>query len=144
MTALKLNREFFLRHLGVAVLFFGMSCWFGYDGYVAYPQHDDEWFETRHLKRDNAIQRQKEFMILALVASLVVGGHLLAVSRLRFSFDDDGFEFNGKRTAFGDVKTVDRSKWEKKGIVKVNGITLDAWHHVGVREFEKRLAACGK
>ena len=57
---------------------------------------------------------------------------------------DDGFEFNGKRTAFGDVKTVDRSKWEKKGIVKVDGITLDAWHHVGVREFEKRLAACGK
>ena len=143
MTALKLNREFFVRHLGVAVLFFGMACWFGYDGYVAYPRHDDGWFETRHLKRDNAIRRQKEFMVLAFIASLVVGGHLFAVSRLRFSFDDEGFVHNGRRTAFRDVKTVDRSKWEKKGIVKVDGITLDSWHHTGVREFEKRLAECG-
>ena len=87
-------------------------------------------------------QRQKEFMVLAFLASLAVGGHLFAVSRLRFSFDDEGFVFNGNRTSFGDVKTVDRSKWEKKGIVKVDGITLDSWHHVGVKEFEKRLAEC--
>ena len=35
MTVLKLNREFFLRHLGVALLMFGLGCWFGYDGYVS-------------------------------------------------------------------------------------------------------------
>ena len=139
MTVLKLNREFFLRHLGVAVLFFCMGCWFGYDGYVAYPEHDDAWFEAQHLRRDNAIRRQKEFMVLAFLASALVGGHLWAVSRLRFAFDDDGFVFRGKRTAYGNVKTVDRSKWEKKGIVKVDGITLDAWHHTGVKEFEEKL-----
>ena len=139
MTHLKLNREFFLRHLGVAILFFGMGCWFGYDGYVAYPAHDDDWFETRHLRRDNAIQRQKEFMVLALLASVAVGGHLWAVSRLRFAFDGDGFVFRGRRTAYRDVKKVDRSKWEKKGIIRVDGITLDAWHHTGVREFVERL-----
>ena len=139
MTSLRLNREFAFRHLGVAILFFGMGCWFGYDGYVAYPKHDDAWFETRHLRRDSAIRRQKEFMLLAFLASAAVGGHLWAVSRLRFSFDDDGFVFRGKRTAYGDVKTVDRSQWETKGIVRVDGITLDAWHHEGVREVERRL-----
>ena len=56
-----------------------------------------------------------------------------------FSFDDEGYVHDGRRTAYGDIKTVDRSKWEKKDIIKVDGITLDAWHHVGVREFEKKL-----
>lgn len=139
MTVLKLNREFFLRHLGVAILMFGLGCWFGYDGYVSYPQQDESWFEERHLRRDNAIRRQKEFMILAFLASAVIGGHLWGVSRLRFAFDDAGFVHDGRRTAYGDVKEVDRSKWGKKGILKVDGITLDAWHHTGVREFEKRL-----
>ena len=139
MTTLRLNREFFVRHLGVALLFFGMACWFGYDGYVAYPQRDDAWFEAQHLRRENATRRQKEFMVLALLAAAAVAGHLFAVSRLRFSFDDEGYVHDGRRTAYGDIKTVDRSKWEKKGILKVDGITLDAWHHTGVREFEKRL-----
>ena len=77
--------------------------------------------------------------LLAFLAAAVIGGHLWGVSRLRFAFDDAGFVHGGRRTAYGDVKEVDRSKWEKKGILKVDGITLDAWHHTGVREFEKRL-----
>lgn len=139
MKRLKLNPEFFYRHLAVCILMLGMGCWFGYDGYVAYPSHDDAWFEARHLRRDNAIRRQKEFMVLAFIASVAVGGHLWAVSRLRFAFDDGGFVFRGRRTAYGDVGKVDRSKWEKKGIIRVDGITLDAWHHSGVREFVERL-----
>ena len=30
-----LNKEYAVRHLGVTILFFGMGCWFGYDGFVA-------------------------------------------------------------------------------------------------------------
>ena len=37
MKRLKLNPEFFYRHLAVCLLMFGMSCWFGYDGLVACP-----------------------------------------------------------------------------------------------------------
>ena len=37
MKRLKLNPEFFYRHLAVCLLMFGMSCWFGYDGFVRYP-----------------------------------------------------------------------------------------------------------
>ena len=34
MKRLKLNPEFFYRHLAVCLLMFGMGCWFGYDGFV--------------------------------------------------------------------------------------------------------------
>ncbi len=133
MTRLTLNREFAVRHLGVALLMLGLSGWFAYDGYVAYPAHDDEWFERQHLRRESATRRQREFMVLALVAAVVIAGHVGAVARLDFSYDGDGFECGGVRRRFADVKSVDWTKWERKGIVKVDGIVLDAWHHSGVR-----------
>ena len=133
MTRLTLNREFAVRHLGVALLMLGLSGWFAYDGFVAYPEHDDEWFERQHLRKDAATRRQREFMVLALVAAVVIAGHVGAVAKFDFSYDDDGFVCGGVRRRFADVKSVDWSKWEKKGIVKVDGIVLDAWHHAGVR-----------
>ena len=139
MKKLVLNREFAVRHLGVALLMLGLSGWFAYDGYVAYPKHDEAWFEQQHLNKDSAIRRQREFMILAFVAALVIAGHVGAVARLDFSYDDDGFVCGGVKRRFADVKSVDWSKWEKKGIVKVDGIVLDAWHHTGVREVAEKL-----
>ena len=139
MTKLVLNREFAVRHLGVALLMLGLSGWFAYDGYVAYPERDDAWFEQRHLVKENATRRQREFMVLALVAALVVAGHVALVARLDFEYDEDGFVCGGERRRFADVRSVDWSKWEKKGIVKVCGITLDAWHHEGVRDAASRL-----
>ena len=139
MKKLTLNREFALRHLGVALLMLGLSGWFAYDGYVAYPEHDDEWFERQHLRKENAIRRQREFMVLALIAAIVIAGHVGAVARLDFSYDEEGFVCGGVMRKFADVKSVDWSKWEKKGIVKVDGIVLDAWHHVGVRDVAKIL-----
>ena len=139
MTKLVLNREFAVRHLGVALLMLGLSGWFAYDGYVAYPERDDAWFEQRHLVKENATRRQREFMVLALVAALVVAGHVALVARLDFEYDEDGFVCGGERRRFADVRSVDWSKWEKKGIVKVDGIVLDAWHHTGVRAVAERL-----
>ena len=46
---LTLNREFAFRHLGVAVLFFGLCCWFLYDGFVTYPKMDDATFSEQIL-----------------------------------------------------------------------------------------------
>lgn len=139
MKKLVLNREFAVRHLGVALLMLGLSGWFAYDGYVAYPKHDEAWFEQQHLNKESAIRRQREFMILAFVAALVIAGHVGAVARLDFSYDDDGFVCGGVKRRFADVKSVDWSKWEKKGIVKADGIVLDAWHHKGVREVAAKL-----
>ena len=32
-----------------------------------------------------------------------------------------------------------KEKKEKKGIVKVDGITLDAWHHTGAKELHEKV-----
>ena len=141
MTKLRLNREFAVRHLGVALLMLGLSGWFAYDGYVAYPEHDDAWFEQQHLRKDNAIRRQREFMVLALLAAVVIAGHVGLVAKFDFSYDETGFSCGRVKRSFADVKSVDWSKWEKKGIVKMDGIVLDAWHHVGVKDVAEILKA---
>jgi len=156
---LTINKEFLKRHLFTVVVFAGMGAWFGYDGFVRYPdmpaaalyssiesaQPPPEMAEEKLQSfKAEKIRRQREFCAILMLAALLVGIHAFAISRLKFSFDDDGFAWNGKRYSFGEVKSVDRSRWEKKGILKLaipdGNVTLDAWHHTGVAEFEKRLA----
>ena len=74
----------------------------------------------------------------------VVGSRLAKSARFLFEFDDEGYVCRGRRHAYADIKKVDRSKWEKKGIVKVNGIELDSWHHLGIKEFVAKLDALEK
>lgn len=139
MTRLKVNPEFFRRHLFVTVLMAGLGGWFGYDGFVKYPSESDEFFASRHLERETATERQKQFMALSLLASLAVGLHLLKICRFSFAFDDEGFEYKGVRRSYSEIADVDRSLWEKKGILKVDGIVLDSWHHLGVKEFAAKV-----
>ena len=40
MKSFTLNREFFIRHLGVTLLMAALGCWFVYDGSVVYPKMD--------------------------------------------------------------------------------------------------------
>jgi len=156
---LTINKEFLKRHLFAVIVFAGMGVWFGYDGFVRYPDTSAAALyasiesvepppgmaeeKLQSFKADK-IGRQREFCAILMLAALLVGIHAFVISRLKFSFDDDGFSWNGKRYSFGDVKSVDRSKWAKKGILKLalpdGNVTLDAWHHTGVAEFEKRLA----
>ena len=148
---LTLNREFAVRHVGVALLMLGLSCWFGYDGFVRYPatpaadlyrsiegSDAPAGFNLEAFKVQKT-QTQYGFTLLTFLAALVIGGHVWLLSKFRFEFDDESYTFAGKRVAIKDVKSVDRSQWEKKGIVKVDGIKLDAWHHVGVKEFVEKL-----
>lgn len=158
---LKLNREFLLRHLFVAVLMAGLACWFGYDGFVRYPRSDArdlyvsiEGSEPPAGLDLEAFKAQKTksqhgFALLSLLASAAVALHLLAVSRLRLRFDEDGFDFGGRRRAYGDVASVDDSKWESKGISKVTladgaRVVVDSWHHEGAKEFHEMLIGKAK
>ena len=34
---------------------------------------------------------------------------------------------------------LDSEHMGKKGIIKIDGITLDSWHHLGVNEFVEKL-----
>jgi hypothetical protein len=45
---------------------------------------------------------------------------------------------------FSDISHCDRRQWDSKGIIVVytkdnKHFVLDAWHHVGVKELEKKL-----
>ena len=148
MKALKLNREFMTRHVGVALLMLGLGGWFGYDGLVKYPE-TSAYDLYRSIEKSEPpagidlaafktqkTQTQLGFAAFALLAALLVGGHVAWLASFKFAFDDEGFVVggNGKRRAFADVKSIDWSKWEKKGIVRMDFVTLDAWHHEGVKE----------
>ena len=150
---LKLNREYATRHLFVTLLMLGLGGWFGYDGFVRYPatpaaelyksiegSDAPAGFNLEAFKAQKT-KTQYGFTFLCFLAALIVGSRLFASYKFDFDFDDEGFTYAGKRRAYSDIKKVDRSQWEKKGIVKVDGIVLDAWHHLGVKEFVTKLGS---
>ena len=150
---LKLNSEYAMRHLFVTLLMVGLCCWFGYDGFVRYPatpaaelyksiegSDAPDGFDLEAFKAQKT-KAQYGFTFLTLFVALVVGSRLAKSARFQFEFDDEGYVYRGRRHAYADIKKVDRSKWEKKGIIKVNGIELDSWHHLGVKEFVAKLDA---
>ena len=153
---LTLNREFAFRHLGVAVLFFGLCCWFLYDGFVTYPKMDDATFNEQILHgrqgdfgklKQEAINRQYQFAGICGVAALLIA---LGVGRCRLQtleWDDaqmSGSLTGGKPLAFADVSGVDDRRWEKKGILVVYAkdgrrFTLDTWHHAGAKDLAQKI-----
>jgi hypothetical protein len=157
---LKLNREFAMRHGFVALLLAAMGGWFAYDGYVTYPSMTPEalYEQIEHSKPpspeaaqkvyENAIPRQKQLMGLCFLGSLVVAFGLWRAWRFSFEYDESGFSFGGVRHAFGDVASIDDSRWKKKGIMSLKlsdgrKITLDAWHNTGVEGFREILNGRG-
>ena len=152
MTRLKLNPEYAKRHLFVTLLMIGLGCWFGYDGFIRYPATPAaELYESIEgsdapMNVDiEAFKRQKigtqyGFTILSFFVAAVVGSRLMRSKRFKFGYTDEFYVYRGRRHPLSAIRKVDRSQWEKKGIVKVDGITLDAWHHVGVKEFVEKIA----
>lgn len=146
-----INKEYAMRHLFVVLLMTGLCCWFGYDGFVRYPQtpaaelyRSIEGSEAPANYNLEAFKKQKTqtqygFTFLSGLAALVVGLRLLKSYTFKFEFDEESFVYQGKRRLYSDIRKIDRTQWATKGILKVDGITLDAWHHLGVKEFEAKL-----
>ena len=153
---LKINREFLRRHLFSLSVFVVLGGWFGFDAFVRYPRSDARALYVSIEKSwpgDNVdlesfkaqkVQTQRLMASFALLAASLVGLHLLCVARFRFEFDDAGFSIGDRRFKYSDIKDVDRSKWEEKGVLTVSGdgfkIRLDAWHHIGVKEFHSAIS----
>ena len=129
----------------------GLGGWFGYDGFIGYPatpaaelyrsiegSDAPEGFDLEAFKKQK-IGTQYGFTILAFFVAAVVGSRLAKSKRFKFGYTDDYYVYRGRRHLVSEIKTVDRSNWEKKGIIKFDGITLDAWHHLGVKEFVEKL-----
>ena len=153
MTRLKLNPEYAKRHLFVTLLMVALGCWFGYDGFIRYPatpaaelyrsiegSEAPEDYDLEGFKQQK-MGTQYGFMILAFFAAAVVGSRLMRSRRFKFGYTDDFYVYRGRRHSIAAIKKIDRSKWEKKGIVRIDGITLDSWHRLGVKEFVEKLPA---
>ena len=157
MTAkLRLNREFALRHIGVAVLFAGLCCWFLYDGAVAYPKMDDAVFSEQILHgrqgdfaklKGEAISRQFQFAGICGIAALLIAAGVGRCRMQTLEWDDErmcGSLTGGKPLAFADVRGVDDRRWAKKGILTIfaadgRRFTLDTWHHDGARALAEKI-----
>ena len=142
---LKLNKEFALRHLGVAALMAALGGWFAYDGFVTYPRtpapelyakaHGGEQapsLEQAEKYKTSAIPRQRQFMAICWVFALYLGLNVWRLSRKDFALD-------------GKITEIDDRDWKKKGILrfKVDGkkTVLDAWHHADAKALAEKILA---
>lgn len=149
MKRFKLNPDFARRYFFVALLFLGMGGWFAYDGLVAYPNTDAAALYESIEKsapppemdrsRLEAFKSQKIQSQYGLAGVLFVAGAWVAF----ILFKAWKFDFDPEKA--GKILAVDRSKWEKKGILVLTTencgkVTLDSFHHLGVSDFEKTLS----
>ncbi len=138
---ISLNKEYAIRHLGVAALFFGLSLYFLYDAIFVYP----------YLPADGAHHTTVEFQYSAAAAlglfAFVVAFRVFLNWRATLAWDDE--QMMGTLTCnvplrFDDIDHLDVEKWEPKQILVVHAkdgrrVTLDAWHHAGVRVLAEKL-----
>ena len=153
---LTLNREYAFRHLGVAVLFLGLCCWFLYDGAITYPKMDDATFSEHILHgrqgdfekmKKEAIGRQYQFAGICGIAALLIAAGVGRCRLQTLEWDDVqmcGSLTGGKPLAFADVSGIDDRRWEKKGILVVYAkdgrrFTLDTWHHSGAKGLAEKI-----
>ena len=138
---ISLNKEYALRHLGVAALVTGLSLYFLYDAIFVYP----------YLPADGAHHTTVEFQYSAAAAlaifAIVVAFRVFLNWRATLTWDDE--QMCGTLTCyaplrFDDIDHLDSAKWEPKQILVVHAkdgrrVTLDAWHHAGARELAEKL-----
>jgi hypothetical protein len=156
---IRLNKEYAMRHLFVAILMLALGIWFAHDGYFKYSKMDAKELyvqiegtpppETFSAEKLDSFKKQKTatqrgLALVCLVASLVIGTRLLSSARFKLEYDENGFVVSEKKKfSYSDIVGVEDSQWEKKNIARLNlksaqgemMLQLDGWHHKGVAEF---------
>lgn len=138
---LTLNREYAVRHLGVAALFAGLAGWFLYDAVFVYP----------YLPADGAhrttVEFQYSFAALLATAAFCIALRVWTNARRVVEWDDGklwGPGVGGAAIPFSDIVGVEDAQWARKGIIVFlakdgRRIKLDAWHHAGVKALVEKL-----
>lgn len=138
---LTLNREYAVRHLGVAALFAGLAGWFLYDAVFVYP----------YLPADGAhrttVEFQYSFAALLATAAFCIALRVWANRKRVVEWDDGklwGPGVGGAAIPFSDIVGVEDAQWVRKGIIVFlakdgRRIKLDAWHHAGVKALVEKL-----
>ena len=140
---ISLNKEYAIRHLGVAALFTGLSLWFLYDAIFVYPNQVADG--THH----TTVEFQYSAAAALAIFAIVVAFRVFLNWRATLAWDDE--QMVGTLTCnaplkFDDIDRLDSEKWEPRQILVVHAkdgrrVTLDAWHHVGARELAEKLLA---
>lgn len=156
---ISLNRDYACRHLFVTLLMLALAGWFAFDGFVRYPKTPAaELYRSIEgeapkaemtIEQLESFKRQKThtqygFTLITVLAGMIVGLRLLKSAKFAFEFDENGFTYEGKTYTKANITEVDRSRWEKKSILTLKlddgkSITLDAWHHLGVKDFAAKI-----
>jgi len=150
MRKFPLNPDFLKRYCFVALLFAGMGGWFAYDGLVTYPNTPAaalyESIEKSAPPPEMTTERLEAFKTQKIQSQYGLAGALFvaAIWVAAILFKAWKFDFDPEKS--GKILSVDRSKWEKKGILvleteKGGRVVLDAFHHLGVTDYEKSLSA---
>lgn len=101
------------------------------------------------LHTPDKIQEQYVSALVSLFAAFIFCMIPLYRQRKSFLFDGETLRFyvgEVERAVYlvSEMEKVDRSQWEKRGILKIqmkdaSVVTLDAWHYKGVQAIEKLL-----
>ncbi len=106
---------------------------------------------TRVLQQPLYSQEDIRAQFISAAVSLIAALGLLVIVAIRFRtrhmLDDDALTvvtpLGTRRYPLDTLQGLDDSQWAKRGICKVNftsgRVTLDAWHHTGVRALVEKL-----
>jgi len=141
----KINKEWAIRLMIIAIMFIGGGFWFVYDGAVAWPAENDRYAIYKEIL-DQGDQAEKswqevfaekgwttrkppkehsdtDIMTQFIIAALCFPIGLLALIWLLINAtrsvvaDERSVKFAGKEIAYDDITDIDKSRWESKGIV---------------------------
>lgn len=138
---ISLNREYAMRHAGVAILLFGLGMYFLYDAIFVYP------YLTEADGHHTTVEFQYSMAAILTFVSIIVGTRLFRNFKRTLEWDDTqmcGSVTGGVSVPFSDIVRCDRRQWDSKGIIVVytkdnKHYVLDAWHHTGVKELETKF-----
>lgn len=139
---ISLNKEYAVRHLGVAVLFAVLGLWFGYDAVFVYPNLPPDAHHT-------SVSFQYSAFGLLLASSLVIAARVWRASRETLEWNEKsmcGSLTRGREIPFESVKIANSKLWQDKSILRLataDGETfdVDGWHHTNVDKLFERLEA---
>lgn len=137
-----LSKTWFRRQILITLFCFGVGLWFFYDGRFGFPQKNERFLAHKEFENQNRsdweqyaksrgwpkrpperLYKKVDIVVqYAFGVALTIGGiaalGLLIVSKNRtVSSDAEAYYAeNGQRVAFDAIRSIDKSKWDSKGI----------------------------
>jgi len=164
----RINKEWAVRLIIIAVMFIGGGCWFLYDGAVAWPAENERYAVFQQINEEGERAWQEVFaergwstrnppdqhsdtdiMTQFIIAGLCFPIGLLALfwlglnARRKVVADDEKVRFAGREMRYDAITDIDKTRWDSKGIVVLESgeerMKLDDWKFRGVGKVLERV-----